>query len=141
MTKSSIFPSWFSYYLVPEESCMWEKSSPRRQLLPLSFILGSFYFLRYVWEDELQPQAYSSSTAHTQLHWGSALVVHQMFNVISLLKVVTKPQRVKWWQSVKQSSLYIFFSFSIIFYLMSLFLVCNLLIVYFCSFPPSVFYF
>lgn len=61
--------------------------------------------------DEPEPQAHSSSTAHAQLHWGSALVVHQMFNVISLLKVVTKPQRVKRQQSVNQSSLYIFFHF------------------------------
>lgn len=81
--------------------------------------------------DEPQPQAHSSSTAHAQLHWGSALVAHQMFNVISLLKVVTKPQRVKRRQSVNQSSLYIFF-ISIILHLMSLFLVCELLIVYFC---------
>ena len=57
------------------------------------------------------------SSAIAQLHWGSALVIHQMFSVISLLKVVTKPQRVKRRQSINQSSLciyiyiYIFFIF------------------------------
>lgn len=84
------------------------KCFPRSQLFLFKCVLGSFYFLRYVWGDESQPHTHPFSTAHAQLHWGSALVVHQMFNVISLLKVVTKPQRVKWWQSVKQLSLFFF---------------------------------
>ena len=71
-------------------------------------VLSSLYLLRYVWGNEPQPKAHPAFTAIAQLHWGSTLVIHQMFSVISLLKVVTKPQRVKKWQSVNQSSLYIY---------------------------------
>ena len=111
-------------------------------------VLSSLYLLRYVWGNEPQPKAHPAFTAIAQLHWGSALVIHQMFSVISLLKVVTKPQRVKRQQSVNQSSLYIYIyvyiyiiSFSIILHLMLLFLVCELFIVYFFSFFITIFNF